>query len=151
TLPRLMNATRSRDGNAALVVLSELIGLGPGLTPAGDDFIVGWLAGLALSARASAQIAFLEAICRGVENLAHTTTFVSPQHLRDGCAFMFCERVSDRCVCVALGEPKCTLARHVAAQIAVGASAGADAAAGLMFALLECGQQGKDGEFEARK
>jgi hypothetical protein len=36
------------DGNAAglLEAAHQLIGLGPGLTPSGDDFLVGWLRGL---------------------------------------------------------------------------------------------------------
>src|SRR5262249_17823350 len=134
-LPQLMEATRSQDSRAALDLLARLIGLGPGLTPAGDDFIIGWLAGLALTTRTSAQNAFLEAICHGVERLAQATTFVSRQHLRDACALMFSERLSDLCVAIAFGEPQPVLASRVTAQIAIGASSGADAAGGLIFAL----------------
>jgi Protein of unknown function (DUF2877) len=139
-LPQLMVATRSHDSRAALNLLSQLIGLGPGLTPAGDDFIVGWLAGLALSAQTAAQIAFLDAMCRGVESLAHATTFVSRQHLRDACALMFSERLSDLSVAIALGETRSVLAARVVAQIAVGASSGADAAGGLISALSDFAQ-----------
>jgi ACR3 family arsenite efflux pump ArsB len=39
---------------------------------------------------------------------------------------------------IALGAAKPRLVSRVAAQIAVGASSGADAAAGLIFALIEC-------------
>jgi len=122
-----------------LSLLLQLIGLGPGLTPAGDDFIIGWMAGLALSARTEVQLSFLQAMCAGIENLAQATTSVSRAHLRDACAMMFSERLSDLCVAIAKGEPTAILEAHVAAQVAVGASSGADAAAGLMFALPPCG------------
>ena len=138
-LPRLAMASRSHDCNETLSLLSQLIGLGPGLTPAGDDFIIGWLAGLALSAKAPAQLSFLQAMCAGIENLTQATTSVSRAHLHDACAKMFSERLSDLCVAISKGEPTAMLESLVAAQVAVGASSGADAAAGLMFALPPCG------------
>ena len=78
-------------------------------------------------------------MCAGIENLAQATTCVSRAHLRDACAKMFSERLSDLCVAIAKGEPAAILEAHVASQVAVGASSGADAAAGLMFALPPCG------------
>lgn len=45
-LAALALATRGRDAAAAITAARALIGLGPGLTPAGDDCLVGWLAGL---------------------------------------------------------------------------------------------------------
>ena len=137
-LPPLADAVRSRDRTATLQRVANLIGLGPGLTPAGDDFIVGLLAGLTLSAQTEAQIDYLRAVCCSVALLSNATTCISRQHLRDACALAFSERLSDLCVSIALGAAKPRLVSHVAAQIAVGASSGADAAAGLIFALLEC-------------
>jgi hypothetical protein len=138
-LPGLTTATRLLNADKALDVMIGLVGLGPGLTPAGDDFIIGWLAGLALSARNEAQLAFLRAMCAGVESLAQATTSVSRQHLSDACALMFSERLSDLCVAIASGASKPALMSRVAAQLAIGASSGADAASGLMFALADCG------------
>ena len=46
TVPALIEATRNLQLEAAVTALRPLIGLGPGLTPSGDDFIVGYLAGL---------------------------------------------------------------------------------------------------------
>src|SRR5205823_9976478 len=42
----LGRATRGLDGDEALRLLARFIGWGEGLTPAGDDFLVGWIAGL---------------------------------------------------------------------------------------------------------
>jgi hypothetical protein len=137
-LSPLADAVRSYDRTATLKCVAHLIGLGPGLTPAGDDFIVGLLAGLTLSAQTEAQIDYLRAVCCGVALLSNATTFVSRQHLRDACALAFSERLSDLCLSIALGAAKPRLVSRVAAQIAVGASSGADAAAGLIFALIEC-------------
>mgnify|MGYP001195722527 FL=1 len=138
-IPRLALAARTRDADDALHLLAQLVGLGPGLTPAGDDFIIGWLAGLTLLAQSPAQVEFLRAMCDGIGALKYATTSVSAQQLDDACAMMFSERLADVCMAIAAGEPKGTLGSRLAAQLAVGASSGADAAAGLMFALFDCG------------
>ncbi len=44
-LARLGAATSARDPAGCLAAARSLLGLGPGLTPAGDDCLVGWLAG----------------------------------------------------------------------------------------------------------
>lgn len=44
-LARLCAATSARDVTGCLAAALPLLGLGPGLTPAGDDCLVGWLAG----------------------------------------------------------------------------------------------------------
>ena len=138
-IPRLAIAARTRDADGALHLLAQLVGIGPGLTPAGDDFIIGWLAGLTLLAQSPAQFEFLRAIGDGIGSLKHATTSVSAQQLDDACAMMFSERLSDVCMAIAAGEPNGTLGLRLAAQLAVGATSGADAAAGLMFALFDCG------------
>ena len=138
-LPRLAVAARGHDANRALLLVHGLIGLGPGLTPAGDDFVIGWLAGLTLLAQSPAQQEFLAAMRTGVEALSHATTPVSRQHLADACALMFSERLSEVCVAIASGASRPALQSSLAAQLAVGATSGADAAAGLIFALFDCG------------
>jgi uncharacterized protein DUF2877 len=138
-LDQLDSAVHADDRNGALNAVAQLIGLGPGLTPAGDDFVVGWLAGLALLAKTHGQREFLHATCTRVEGLRFATTSVSSQHLDDACALLFSERLSDLCVAIAVGAPAPRLASRVSAQLAVGATSGADAAAGLMFALFDCG------------
>jgi hypothetical protein len=136
-LPRLAVAARAHDANGALLVLRELIGLGPGLTPAGDDFMVGWLAGLTLAAQSPAERKFLAAMCTGIEELSRTTTPISRQHLGDACALMFSERLSAVCVAIASGASPPAVDASVDAQLAVGATSGADAAAGVLFALFD--------------
>jgi hypothetical protein len=45
-LARLRDATATGDGQGCLAAATALLGLGPGLTPSGDDALVGWLAAL---------------------------------------------------------------------------------------------------------
>jgi Protein of unknown function (DUF2877) len=137
-LRQLGPATRAGDSAGASGAVAQLIGLGPGLTPAGDDFIIGWLAALTLTANTCAQLQFLHAMCSEIGRLRFATTSVSSQHLDDACASMFSERLSDLCVAIAGGAPSRTLASRLSAQLAVGATSGADAAAGLMFGLFDC-------------
>ena len=142
-LAMLARSARSRDCTGALCQIAQLVGLGPGLTPAGDDFIIGWLAGLALRADTPPQHGFLRELCAGIAPLGCATTSVSRQHLEDACALAFSERLSDLCLAIGDGAPAPRLAAAVAAQVQVGASSGADAAAGLIFALFDCAPAGR--------
>jgi hypothetical protein len=138
-LRQLGPATRGRDCAGASRAVAQLIGLGSGLTPAGDDFIIGWLAALTLTANTRERLQFLHAMRDAISRLRFATTSVSRQHLDDACALMFSERLSDLCVAIAVGAPAPTLASRLSAQLAVGATSGADAAAGLTFGLFDCG------------
>ena len=142
-LASLAHCTHARDRAGALRQLAQLIGLGPGLTPAGDDFIIGWLAGLALQAGTPPQRAFLQDLCTGIAPLGSATTSVSRQHLEDACALAFSERLSDLCLAIGDAAHGPGLATAVAAVVQVGASSGADAAAGVLFALFDCAPAGR--------
>jgi Protein of unknown function (DUF2877) len=136
-LPMLSRSLQTRDPVSALACIGQLIGLGPGLTPAGDDFVIGWLAGLTLTAATPEQISFLQSVRKGMAPLQAKTTLVSWQHLDDARDLLFSERLADLCVTIAAGARSALLATRLDAQLAVGASSGADAAAGLLFALRE--------------
>jgi hypothetical protein len=134
-LPRLSRCVQTADAREALQSIGRLIGLGPGLTPAGDDFVVGWLAGAALAARAEMQLDFLQAVCARIGALQSATTPISWQHLDDARSLSFSERLSDLAVAIARRAPEPILTARVEAQLVVGATSGADAAAGLVVAL----------------
>ncbi|HEX4407569.1 MAG TPA: DUF2877 domain-containing protein [Xanthobacteraceae bacterium] len=141
-LAPLKTAQRSRDHASALATLANLIGLGPGLTPAGDDFIIGWLAGLTLSASTADAKLFLQEMCEGVADRRHATTTVSAQHLDDACQLQFSERLSNLCIAIGRDRSDTDLRALIDAQLAIGATSGADAAAGLMFALSDLARDG---------
>ncbi len=131
TLPLLARATANREVDAVVAALSALVGLGPGLTPAGDDFIVGYLAALwSRSRREPGIAALLLALAPPVGRLALQTNAISRQMLRDALQGHFAERLTDvvRCICEG-GDVAAATMR----ALQVGHSSGADVLCGLLF------------------
>jgi hypothetical protein len=133
-VPRLARATAALDAEAAGRAASRLVGMGTGFTPAGDDFLIGWLAALALARGGDAGRAeFLSEFARRVSAQRSCTHPVSAQHLEDACQLRFSERLADFAAGLASGEP--LWREPLRRLLAVGHSSGADAAAGLLTAL----------------
>lgn len=131
-LPLLSIAISQLRVDAASKQLQRLLGLGPGLTPSGDDFIVGCLAGLTVSTQNQHErVRFLAEVIGRLELSA--TTLISRQHLSDACHLQFAQPLAELAVAIATGAAD-MLARLNAA-FAVGAHSGADGVAGLLFAL----------------
>lgn len=127
-LAALRGAVRRADLDAALRTASRLIGLGPGLTPAGDDVMAGTIAGLVLLGHPSA-----ERFAAGVYSLAAgRTTELSRALLRHAA----CGRVSGEYAAVLhalVGERP--LAPAVAGLLATGSTSGRAMALGLCTAI----------------
>jgi hypothetical protein len=131
TLPILARATETSDAGAVVSAMSALVGLGAGLTPAGDDFIVGYLAALwSRSHREPGIAALLRALAVPVGRLSLHTNAISRQMLLDALRGHFAERLTEvvRCVC---GGGDVAGASMRALQI--GHSSGADVLCGLLF------------------
>jgi hypothetical protein len=131
TLPKLAHATETRDAGQAVSALSALVGLGTGLTPAGDDFIVGYLAALwSRSYRERGLAALLRALAVPVGQLSRHTNAISRQMLLDALGGHFAERLTGvvRCLCGG-GEITSAAVR----LLEVGHSSGADSLCGLLF------------------
>lgn len=127
-LAALRGAVRRADLDAALRTASRLIGLGPGLTPAGDDVMAGTIAGLVLLGHPAA-----ERFAAGVYSLAAgRTTELSRALLRHAA----CGRVSGEYAAVLhalVGERP--LAPTVAGLLATGSTSGRAMALGLCTAI----------------
>jgi hypothetical protein len=127
-LAALRGAVRRADLDAALRTATRLIGLGPGLTPAGDDVMAGTIAGLVLLGHPSA-----ERFAAGVYALAAgRTTELSRALLRHAA----CGRVSGEYAAVLhalVGERP--LAPAVAALLSTGSTSGRAMALGLCTAI----------------
>ncbi len=114
--------------------MQRLLGLGPGLTPSGDDFIVGCLAGLAVSTRnAPARRQFLAEVARILEHDLGATTPISRQHLSDACRLEFAQPLAELAIAIGCGARD--VRTKVSAALRIGACSGADGVAGLLFAL----------------
>ncbi len=130
-LPVLARATETRDTGAVVAALSALVGLGTGLTPAGDDFIVGYLAALwSRSRREPGIAALLRALAMPVGQMSMLTNAISRQMLLDAVQGQFAERLTDVVRCISEGGD---VAGASMRALKVGHSSGADALCGLLF------------------
>jgi uncharacterized protein DUF2877 len=126
----LRSALLTDEVAAAEKASVALIGLGIGLTPSGDDFLVGLLAGLeATHHRARAPLAALIAA-----EAPRRTTTIGANVLEHAARGEFTERL--HAVVIAMADEAATgLDRAIVRAKAYGATSGADTLAGLFLAL----------------
>ncbi len=126
----LGEALAADDRGAAGAAARGLIGLGIGLTPSGDDLIVGVLAGLrAIDHPAGPALAAEIAVAA-----PGRTGPVSEVVLRQAARGAFAEPLHDLLVAIARQRPA-SLARATARVLSCGSTSGADALVGLLMAL----------------
>jgi hypothetical protein len=113
-------------------VLASVVGRGPGLTPAGDDVLVGILAVLSSphSGLAGAKVA--ESLGRLILPLLPTTTYVSGQLLRQAANGLFGRVVHELLSALIGDQPRQKLAETVRRILQMGATSGADTCEGLL-------------------
>ena len=131
TLPLLARATERRDIPAIAGAAARLVGLGPGLTPSGDDFIAGYLA--ALWSRAgfgSGLDAILAPLADALAPLFLRTNAISRQMLSDAARGRFAQRLVDVTVAISGGDDSVDATVRA---LASGHSSGADTLYGLLF------------------
>lgn len=122
-------AVATVDRSGAAVAAGRLIGLGPGLTPSGDDALAGIEAALrALDAPAAG---FSDAALVGIEG---QTTAVSATLLRHAAAGEFTERLHDLLGAL-LGPDDGALRSAIAHAVAWGATSGSDCLLGVLVGL----------------
>jgi hypothetical protein len=132
-LRALRQACAADEIDAAVRVL---IGLGPGLTPAGDDAVIGWLAGMMLLPPDRLRDQLASEARRAVAECLPRTTDVSRAHLEDALSGEFSEALSRFANALAAHTFDVVSVRAALFELArVGASSGLDAAAGLLAAL----------------
>jgi hypothetical protein len=129
----LENACRACDLEAALPEASRLIGWGEGLTPAGDDFLVGLMSGLdAFVAASEVRPSFLRRLCAAIATRADLTTPIAAHYLRLATRGHFTgdlHRVRD--AVLSANEPA-PLEQALDDALALGATSGSDLVTGLL-------------------
>jgi len=126
---RQLAALATGDAITAERLTVELIGLGVGLTPSGDDYLVGLLAGLdATDDPIRHELA--SAITAQVDL---RTTAIGAAALRHAAAGAFAERLHDMLIALARGS--LDLATAIERVMAYGATSGGDTLVGLFGAL----------------
>jgi hypothetical protein len=109
----------------------RLIGLGPGLTPAGDDLVLG---ALATANHLVSSPALASALAKTVQARVAYTTDISAQMLRDALQGEYHEILDDMIFTLA-GDDLTAIAAALDRLVHVGASSGSDMAAGIAAVL----------------
>jgi hypothetical protein len=133
---RLARATRHLRVGEATRAIEALIGCGPGLTPSGDDLIVGFVAGLWSTAGDDpAKHMFRQAICAAVAAGAEATGDISRAYLSHATRGRFAEPLATLAAGIGDGAPVGEIERLTAAALRVGHSSGRDGVLGLLLGL----------------
>jgi len=132
----LRDACRARDSERAKAHADRLIGWGEGLTPAGDDFLIGLTAGLDALVDGSGRRELRGAIAMVLRDAAPRTTPIAVHYLRLAADGHFTEpllRLRDALLCED-DDNLVDAALHAALDI--GATSGADTVSGLLAGLM---------------
>ncbi len=131
----LIRATARYDA-AAIAVIKQLVGLGPGLTPSGDDLLAGYLLGLHYAVQGKQErIGLLVELARAIMDGLHRTGDISRTylfHAARGEPSRALFRLA-HAICAAAGEP--AVLRSAEAAMAAGHTSGMDTVTGLLMGL----------------
>jgi hypothetical protein len=132
----LCDACGALDPGAAQRQVARLVGWGEGLTPAGDDFLVGLLAGLdGWPHRDEPRHRFRDALASAITAQLHRTTEIAAHFLRLAADGHFAAPLIGLCQAL-LGDDDDERVDHsLGAALAIGATSGADAVSGLFAGL----------------
>lgn len=138
---RLWRAARTADVEAGTAALQGLIGCGVGLTPAGDDVVVGFLAGLRAAMRGTKdRLTFWTAISAAIDALTSRTNLVSAAYLHNAAEGGFAEPLAVLASEIAHGAGEDEVLRAARSALAVGATSGGDGVRGLLLGLAAWGR-----------
>ena len=132
----LIAATRECDNINAAEVVGTLIGLGPGLTPAGDDFLVGYLAGLWCAAGEKPErVRFLLHLGKAVTRLSRQTNDISRTYLVQAARGQVSSRLASLAEAICKGEHSDHLREVTEAALQMGHDSGMQSVTGLLLGL----------------
>jgi Protein of unknown function (DUF2877). len=134
SIDMLVDATRACDIAASSEVFSNLVGLGEGATPAGDDYLVGHFAALWSGVRGDESCAsFVFRLGTRLKQFAARTHRISRVYLEAAADGEVSERLAKLAAQIAAGATPRTVKVTVAAALAVGHSSGANGIMGLLL------------------
>jgi hypothetical protein len=131
----LLQATRQYD-SAGTAAVNALIGLGSGLTPSGDDLLVGYLAGLWCVVRDQNERAqFISDLGKTIISLSRQTNDISRTYLYHAAQGQVSSRLADLAEAISEGQSPNRLLKIAEAAISVGHTSGMETVTGLMMGL----------------
>ena len=133
---RLVQATRCYD-LAAIPAAQELIGLGTGLTPSGDDLLIGYLTGLWCTVRKKIdRRRFLTKLGQAIVDLSQGTNDISRTYLFHAAQGQVASHLVTLAQAISQGEDPKRLLDIAEAAIQVGHTSGMDTVTGLLLGLI---------------
>ena len=122
--------------SAALSSICSLIGLGAGLTPAGDDLLVGFLGGLWCSVQDNPErLQFVSNLGEAVLQHSHLTNDISRTYLNCAAQGQISSLLADLAAAISLGENSDRLLNVLETAMCVGHTSGMDAVTGLLIGI----------------
>jgi hypothetical protein len=134
-LDKLDKVIRERDLAAAERAMADLIGLGDGKTPAGDDYLVGICA--ALWSCPDGKV-FASALCPKLVALAARSSDLSRLYLEEAAQGEVAERLADVAAGICAGGSDAVVGHAAAKALSVGHSSGAAGIFGLLNGYAAC-------------
>ncbi|BCV22684.1 DUF2877 domain-containing protein [Moorella sp. Hama-1] len=121
--------------SCASEAVKTLLGLGPGLTPSGDDLLVGYMSGLELIATKNSRARDIKKILQSVMlSCLAMTNEISQAHIKWACAGYYMEPLTILLTEIAEGR-KGNIYTTIKKLLVRGASSGTDTTMGLLWAL----------------
>jgi hypothetical protein len=131
----LLKATRQYDITDASAV-SGLIGLGTGLTPSGDDLLVGYMAGLWCTIQQrSDRTQFIASLGKTIIQLSYKTNDISSTYLHHAAQGQVSSHLAHLAESICRGDDTRQLDKIAETAMKVGHTSGMDALSGLLIGL----------------
>ena len=134
TVPALIDATRTFQVDGAITAIRPLIGLGSGLTPSGDDFIVGYLAGLWSTAGSDpSRLRFMSSLGAWLSQAAAGTNAISCTYIKSAVNGNVSEPIATLAQRVGLAKSMDSVRKAARIALQVGHTSGTDGVLGLLL------------------
>lgn len=131
----LMNATR-RYETTNISAVNSLIGLGSGLTPSGDDLLVGYMAGLWCTIQGSSERSqFISSLGKTVIDLSYKTNDISRTYLYHATRGQVSSLLAGLAEAICRGATPGQLDAATETAMSVGHTSGLDTVSGLLVGL----------------
>ncbi len=122
------------DEAGSIQAAEKMIGLGPGVTPAGDDLLIGFLAGLwSTSGKVQGRLSFIHSLGIRLMEVAEQTNLISRTYLHHAVHGQFSSSLTNLAQAIALGSED--IQDKADAAMRVGHSSGMDSVTGLLLGL----------------
>lgn len=137
TIPSLLQATCRLQLQDAMISVKALIGLGHGLTPSCDDFLVGYMAGLWCTARANpSRMRFLTALGSELSEMSRNTNEISRAYLRSAVKGHVSETLAKLAQQLNEANNMSSVRATTQAALQVGHTSGSDGVLGMLLGCL---------------